>query len=228
MDRFIFPQGGGAASSLMGAAQHPLTTSASATRFMSKPKAEKKSHSEAESRRRKRINDHLVTLRSILPSKVKTDKATLLLETVQHVKELQQKFAEVGLPSESDTVSVSRCENADDDDEKKNDLVVKATVCCEDRAELNRDLVRVIRSVRGNMTRTEMATVGGRTKVVMDLKLGVESSGGDQEEIGRLKRGLRAVVENRVSGHSFGVGGRLTVSNKRGRFVMSDNGGMSN
>uniref|UniRef100_A0A7N1A387 BHLH domain-containing protein n=2 Tax=Kalanchoe fedtschenkoi TaxID=63787 RepID=A0A7N1A387_KALFE len=226
MDKFVFPQ---RASSFMAA---PMTTAMMmATRFATnKPKAEKKSHSEAESRRRKRINDHLTTLRGILPSKLKTDKATLLMETVQHVKELQQKFAEVAgsggeggmkplLPTETDTVSVSRCQ--DEEVGEKNNLFVKATVCCEDRPDLNRDLVQLVRSVQGKITRAEMASVGGRTKMVMTLKL---TGGGGEEELRRVRRGLMAVVENRASG-------RIGHS-KRGRFVMPNRtdgyGGMSN
>ncbi|CAM8911053.1 unnamed protein product [Rhodiola kirilowii] len=189
MDRFIFQHGG--SSFFMSP---PI--GAGATRFASKPKAAgKKSHSEAESRRRKRINDHLTTLRGILPSKLKTDKATLLMETVQHVKDLQRRFAEVAgafePPTESDNVSVSRCDN-------ENNVAVKATVCCEDRPELNRDLIHVIRSVRGKITRVEMASVGGRTKLLMTLKLGL---GDGEGEIRELRRGLMAVVENRASGH---------------------------
>ncbi|KAJ0703643.1 putative transcription factor bHLH family [Helianthus annuus] len=56
-------------------------------------------HSEAERRRRKRINGHLATLRSILPDTVKADKASLLAEVVRRVKEL--KTITAGLESTS-------------------------------------------------------------------------------------------------------------------------------
>ncbi|KAK6134031.1 hypothetical protein DH2020_032210 [Rehmannia glutinosa] len=53
--------------------------------------AASKSHSEAERRRRERINNHLAKLRSLLPSTTKTDKASLLAEVIQHVKELKRQ-----------------------------------------------------------------------------------------------------------------------------------------
>ncbi|KAG9136875.1 hypothetical protein Leryth_020604 [Lithospermum erythrorhizon] len=53
--------------------------------------AASKSHSEAERRRRERINNHLNKLRSILPSTTKTDKASLLAEVIQHVKRVEDK-----------------------------------------------------------------------------------------------------------------------------------------
>lgn len=85
MDRFVYQNG--LSSTFMAPIQqqqqqhyYPLTatTAMMSARFgkMSKLTAEKKSHSEAESRRRKRINDHLFTLRSILPSKVKVSLIT--------------------------------------------------------------------------------------------------------------------------------------------------------
>ncbi|KAE8704171.1 hypothetical protein F3Y22_tig00110458pilonHSYRG00111 [Hibiscus syriacus] len=49
--------------------------------------AASKNHSETEKRRRERINNHLAKLRSLLPSTTKTDKASLLAEVIQHVKE---------------------------------------------------------------------------------------------------------------------------------------------
>ncbi|KAG9450815.1 hypothetical protein H6P81_010780 [Aristolochia fimbriata] len=55
--------------------------------------AASKSHSEAERRRRQRINGHLATLRTLLPNAAKTDKASLLAEVVQRVKELRRHAA---------------------------------------------------------------------------------------------------------------------------------------
>lgn len=127
------------------------------------------------------------------------------METVQHVKELQRKFKEVvgvkmktQLPAEDDSVSLSPCENEKQDANDKR-RVVKATVCCEDRPELNQDLIQLLRLVKGTVTRAEMMTVGGRTKLVMTLKLGL-----GEAEIGRVRRGLLAVAENRLSGHLMG------------------------
>ncbi|XWS21407.1 hypothetical protein CRYUN_Cryun30bG0052700 [Craigia yunnanensis] len=183
-----------------------------------------KSHKEAERRRRQRINAHFSTLRSLLPNTTKTGKASLLAEVVHHVRELKRQVEDVGqrdsdgfctnsepelerswlFPGECDEASLSFC-----DEEGK---LLKATVCCEDRPGLNRDLSRVIRSVQAKVVRAEMTTVGGRTKSVVVMQWS-----GDKEEIGPLKRALKDVVENRVYGLVQGAG------SKRARVFGSDN-----
>lgn len=98
MDRFVYQNG--LSKTFMAPMQqqqqqqhyYPLTatTAMMSARFgkMSKLTAEKKSHSEAESRRRKRINDHLFTLRSILPSKVKVSLITCFFRLKNSVNRL--------------------------------------------------------------------------------------------------------------------------------------------
>nr|WIE96152.1 basic helix-loop-helix transcription factor [Loropetalum chinense var. rubrum] len=212
-------------SSIMKSTDGGDSTLSSGTTATRKSLAACKSHSEAERRRRQRINDHLTTLRTLLPNKTKTDKASLLAEVVQHVKELKKQAADVAagqdgdgcsssssgssdllwsFPSESDEVTLSFCEG-----------LVKATVCCEDRPGLNRDLTQAIRSVRARAVRAEMATVGGRTKNVVVMQCE------EDEDIGTLKRALKAVVDNRVSGS--GLAHMLSGIN-RGRFRGSING----
>ncbi|XP_028789806.1 transcription factor bHLH30-like [Neltuma alba] len=171
-----------------------------------------KSHREAERRRRQRINAHLSTLRSLLPNAVKSDKASLLAEVVRHVKELRKQADDVtrhhdgdssgstisgesrsdpgdseqwAFPGESDEATVSYCDGGG---ERK---LVKATLCCEDRPNLNRDLEEAIRSVRAKAVRAEMMTIGGRTKSVVV----VQWTAGE-EEVGALERALTAVVES--------------------------------
>uniref|UniRef100_A0A2C9U0Z1 BHLH domain-containing protein n=1 Tax=Manihot esculenta TaxID=3983 RepID=A0A2C9U0Z1_MANES len=189
-----------------------------------------KSHKEAERRRRQRINAHLSTLRTLLPSTTKTDKASLLAEVVHHVKELRSQAAHVArhqdtdgscsiscsvrgaepehfcaFPGESDEATLSYC-----DGEVKTMMV---SVCCEDRPGLNRDLSHAIRLVRARAVRAEMMTVGGRTKSVVVLQWASGGDGGD-DEVGILRRALKAVVENRVSGSGLG---QVVHGNKRVR-----------
>ncbi|KAK7301109.1 hypothetical protein RJT34_11970 [Clitoria ternatea] len=181
-----------------------------------------KTHREAERRRRQRINAHLSTLRSLLPNAAKSDKASLLGEVVQHVKRLRKEADDVAcgesssscsgepgsvgseawaFPGESDEATVGHCEARR----------VKATVCCEDRAGLNRDLNNAIRSVRGKAVRAEMMTVGGRTKSVVVVEWPEEA----REEVEALERALKAVVENRaLVGYGMGP---VVLGKKRGR-----------
>ncbi|OMO50735.1 hypothetical protein CCACVL1_30290 [Corchorus capsularis] len=188
-----------------------------------KPTDACKSHKEAERRRRQRINAHLSTLRSLLPSTTKTDKASLLAEVVHHVRELRRQVEDVArreggglrsnnqteleswpFPGECDETALSFCD--------KEGKLLKATVCCEDRPGLNRDLSRAIRSVQARVVRAEMTTVGGRTKSVVVMQWN-----GDEEKIGPFKRALKDVAENRVSGLAHGAG------SKRARVFGSDN-----
>lgn len=119
-------------------------------------------------------------------------------------------------PDESDEASlISYC-----DGEAK---LVKATVCCDDRPGLNRDMARAIRSVRLRPVRAEMMTVGGRTKNVVVMQCGGPSGGGGgEEDIRALRRALKAVAVNRAS--SSGLG-QMVYGNKRARVYGSVNDG---
>ncbi|PSS36668.1 Transcription factor bHLH30 like [Actinidia chinensis var. chinensis] len=165
-----------------------------------KAAAASKIHSEAERRRRKRINGHLATLRTLLPHAVKTDKASLLAEVVQRLRDLKKTIAELAdiggdsesclyhmLPSETDELKLCHVEG------DPQGALIKATLCCDDRPELISEVTRAVRSVAGTVVRAEMATVGGRIKSVLWIQ--VKSSGGG-EGLGMLRRALKVVVED--------------------------------
>ncbi|XP_047046627.1 transcription factor bHLH30-like [Lolium rigidum] len=141
-----------------------------------------RSHSEAERKRRQRINAHLATLRTLVPSASRMDKAALLGEVVRHVRELRGRAddATEGLavvPGEGDEVGVEEetedrtwLRRPDDDDDSRWRRRVRAWVCCADRPGLMSDLGRAIRSVgTARPVRAEIATVGGRTRSVLEL-----------------------------------------------------------
>ncbi|KAM0876941.1 hypothetical protein ACQ4PT_035830 [Festuca glaucescens] len=139
-----------------------------------------RSHSEAERKRRQRINDHLATLRTLVPSASRMDKAALLGEVVRHVRELRGRAddATEGLavvPGEGDEVGAEEDRSwlrrtDDDDDESRWRRRVRAWVCCADRPGLMSDLGRAVRSVgTARPVRAEIATVGGRTRSVLEL-----------------------------------------------------------
>ncbi|KAJ8541309.1 hypothetical protein K7X08_002125 [Anisodus acutangulus] len=151
-------------------------------------------HAVAERKRRERINSHLHTLKKLFPYLPKKDKPRVLTEAVTQLKELRKNVAQqlelssLFLPSENDVVIVNYCDNEE--------RTIKATICCEDRPGLNRDISSAIRSVQGRMIKAEMATVGGRTKAEMVVVLG--KANGGEKDVGQLKRALKAVVENRA------------------------------
>ncbi|KAK9285471.1 hypothetical protein L1049_024665 [Liquidambar formosana] len=167
-----------------------------------------KKHSEAEKRRRDRLNGHYATLRTLLPKTIKAHKASVLEETIRHVRELKKRAAELAaregsstgefvLPDATDEVKVGYCEG---------DLgVVKATVCCEEREGLMSDMTRALRSIRGKVVRAEMGTVGGRTKSVVWL----HGVAGGEDGLGTLSRALKVVI-NKPNTSCLGLGNKKT------------------
>ncbi|KAK8446252.1 hypothetical protein SEVIR_9G457766v4 [Setaria viridis] len=177
--------------------------------------AASKSHSEAERRRRERINAHLARLRSLLPNTTKTDKASLLAEVIQHVKELKRQTSEITeeacpLPTESDELTV----DASSDEDGR--LVVRASLCCDDRADLLPDLIRALKALRLRALKAEITTLGGRVKNVLVITgddsaaTGCEGAAADddqQEEapmspqhtVASIQEALRAVMERTAS-----------------------------
>ncbi|EFJ21310.1 hypothetical protein SELMODRAFT_412681 [Selaginella moellendorffii] len=134
--------------------------------------AASKSHSEAERRRRERINKHLSTLRTLLPNTAKTDKASLLAEVIERIKELKQQVAEISqfgpVPSDADELDVDVMESPVDEGGK---VLIKASICCADRPSLLTDLVRTLKSLHLRTVKAEMATMEGRTKNVFVMTI---------------------------------------------------------
>ncbi|XP_044492623.1 transcription factor bHLH30-like [Mangifera indica] len=161
--------------------------------------AASKSHSEAERRRRERINNHLAKLRSLLPSTTKTDKASLLAEVIQHVKELKRQTSLIAetspVPTEIDELTV----DASDEDGK---FVIKASLCCEDRSDLLPDLIKTLKALRLRTLKAEITTLGGRVKNVLFITDDEDSSSsGEQQQqqpqysISSIQDALKAVME---------------------------------
>lgn len=162
--------------------------------------AASKSHSEAERRRRERINNHLAKLRSLLPSTTKTDKASLLAEVIQHVKELKRQTSIIAesspVPTESDELSV---ENETDEDGR---FVIKASICCEDRADLLPDLIKTLKAMRLRTLKADITTLGGRVKNVLFITGDDQESNCDDEQmqpqeysISSIQEALKTVME---------------------------------
>uniref|UniRef100_A0ACD5Y6U1 Uncharacterized protein n=1 Tax=Avena sativa TaxID=4498 RepID=A0ACD5Y6U1_AVESA len=174
-----------------------------------------RSHSEAERKRRQRINAHLATLRTLVPSASRMDKAALLGEVVRHVRELRGRADDATqgvtvVPGEGDEVGVEEEEEdhwlrRPDDDESRWRRRVRAWVCCADRPGLMSDLGRAVRSVSSaRPVRAEIATVGGRTRSVLELDYvcdnDVAAAATDNDRavaLSTLRAALRTVLLNR-------------------------------
>lgn len=109
-------------------------------------------------------------------------------------------------PGETDEFTLGYC----DDTQRR---LVKATLCCEDRPGLNRELNRSILSVGARAVRFEMMTVGGRTKRVMFMEWAGGRDEDDDSFMRILGRALKDVMENRASTPYLG----RAVGSKRAR-----------
>ncbi|KAL8172196.1 hypothetical protein V2J09_024000 [Rumex salicifolius] len=178
-----------------------------------------RNHKEAEKRRRERINSHLDRLRSILPCSSKliwgflgklkffliwkqTDKATLLAKVVQRVRDLNQEASGIMkmtggggggilIPSERDEFSVHADENAIGD-KSSGELILRASLCCEDRSDLFSELTQVVNSLNLKTVRAEMSTLGGRTRNVLIVS-GDRCRG--EEYVAFLHDALKGIVQ---------------------------------
>jgi len=123
-----------------------------------------KSHSEAERRRRERINAHLTTLRSLVPCTDKMDKATLLAEVISRVNELKKIACEESqgflIPMDDDEVKVEQC----DDGAEDGTVSYRASLCCDYRPQLLSDLRQAIDNLQIELVNSEISTLGSRVK----------------------------------------------------------------
>ncbi|KAL3838645.1 hypothetical protein ACJIZ3_023236 [Penstemon smallii] len=176
-----------------------------------KAMAASNSHKEAERRRRKRINDHIATLKSILPNSIKTDKASLLGEAVRRVRELKKTAAELSATYDNNDIVSNNTKLKPimmfptETDELKLEVLddsglIKATMCCEDRPEMILDLIQALKSAKAKVVKAEMSTVGGRTKNVLwvrFIQLADDNVVGSESDVGlgTLRRALKIVMD---------------------------------
>ncbi|CAN8236099.1 unnamed protein product [Cochlearia groenlandica] len=157
--------------------------------------AASKSHSEAERRRRERINNHFTKLRSILPNTTKTDKASLLAEVIQHVKELKKETLVIEetsslVPTENNELTVAFTEDND------GRLVIKTTICCEDRFDLLQDMIKTLKALRLKTLKAEIITVGERVKNVLFVTRDEEGEDNMEEYcVETIEEALKVVME---------------------------------
>lgn len=142
------------------------------------------------------------------------DKAALLGEVVRHVRELRGEAdaaaagVAVAVPGEGDEVGVEEgqqhcfCHGGERERAAAaaNTRRVRAWVCCADRPGLMSELGRAVRSVSARAVRAEIATVGGRTRSVLELDVvGGHHDGEGTSTSSRpaLQAALRAVLLSR-------------------------------
>ncbi|KAH7533179.1 hypothetical protein FEM48_Zijuj04G0102800 [Ziziphus jujuba var. spinosa] len=179
-----------------------------------------KNHSEAEKRRRARINAHFDTLRSLIPGAKKMDKASLLAEVIKHFKELKRKAAEASeesvIPNDTDEVKVEQ-----DDELEGKPYSIRVSLSCNYRPGLLSDLRQALDDLHLIILKAEIATLGGRMKNVFVITSCKEENTKNGEvsqfHASSICQTLRSVL-NRFSDSEEFLG--TTVSNKRIRASM--------
>ncbi|KAL3644630.1 hypothetical protein CASFOL_009810 [Castilleja foliolosa] len=203
-----------------GSAPFGLQSELTAQEIMeAKALAASKSHSEAERRRRERINNHLAKLRSLLPSTIKTDKASLLAEVIQHLNDLKRQTTLIEetspVPTETDELTVDNYVSSDEDGK----WVIRASICCDDRPDLLPELIKTLKEMRLKTLKAEIITLGGRVKNVLFITGEDDNdhfnncfNGGDEDGvqehqqyciISAIEEALKAVME-KLSGDENG------------------------
>lgn len=178
-----------------------------------------KNHSQAEKRRRDRINAHLATLRKLVSNSDKMDKATLLGKVVEHIKELKSETMELSkvftVPTDLDDVIISLDSNTVG---SCNNIFIKASVCCEDRQELFSEIKQAFNSLRLTMVQADMTCLGGR--FICNFILCVTSNT-SENEITTIKQSLKILLGRIVSSSSYASSSNYRIKSKRQRFFCS-------
>lgn len=139
---------------------------------------------------------------------MQTDKASLLAEVIQHVKELKRQTCAIAetnpVPTETDELTV------DDAAEEGGRWVVKASICCEDRPDLLPELIKTLKSLRLRTLRAEITTLGGRVRNVLFITGEEDEDGGGEEEeewsVSSIHEALRGVMERNNNGDEGSAG----------------------
>ncbi|KAK3163952.1 hypothetical protein QOZ80_1AG0010630 [Eleusine coracana subsp. coracana] len=209
------------ASSAPPAVPPEMSSSSGSGRSATEAKA-LKIHSEAERRRRERINAHLATLRRMIPDTKQMDKATLLAMVVDQVKALKRKASEVTrsmpLPPESDEVSIE-CYTGDDAAGivgSNKILYIKASVSCDDRPDLIAGIIQAFHDLRLRALRADVSSLGGRVQHVFTL---CKEDGSTGASLRSLKEAVRQALAKVASPET--VYGSSPFQSKRQRILES-------
>ncbi|CAL4902775.1 unnamed protein product [Urochloa decumbens] len=166
-----------------------------------------KVHSEAERRRRERINAHLAALRRMIPDARQMDKATLPHKVVRQLKDLKRKAAEttqpLPIPAESNAITVDWYPSAAAAGYGRPAAAayIRASVSCDDRPGLLADLAGAFHGLRLRPLRADMASLGGRARCEFVLVL-CREEGGAASAAGRVKA-LEEGVRRALAGAAF-------------------------
>ncbi|KAI8001234.1 putative transcription factor bHLH107 [Camellia lanceoleosa] len=183
-----------------------------------------KSHSEAERRRRERINAHLATLRGLVPCTEKMDKATLLAEVISQVKQLKKTATESSkgliIPMDADEVRVEPEPNTEGD----RNISLRVSLCCDYRPELLSELKQALDALHLNVVKADISTLGSRVKNVLVFTSRKDTNGDNAEAcqllVNSVHRALSSIIDKGSASTEYSP--RTTLPNKRRRISFFD------
>ncbi|MED6155157.1 hypothetical protein PIB30_002886 [Stylosanthes scabra] len=184
-----------------------------------------KNHSEAERRRRERINGHLATLRGLVSSTDKMDKATILAKVISQVKELKKNAMEASkgllIPTDFDEVEVEPYEDGGEGDHGS--MSYKASICCDYGPEILSDLRHTIDALELQLVRAEISTLDGRMKNVFVYRCckgkGHNNNTDACQALARnLQKALSCVIEKASNSLEYSL--RASLPSKRRRICL--------
>ncbi|RWW43009.1 hypothetical protein BHE74_00051403, partial [Ensete ventricosum] len=141
------------------------------------------------------------------------EKAALLAQVISHVKKLKRNAAEINksctIPSDADEVRVEVETIA-------GKLIVRASLCCDDRPEILADLRQTLTGLHLKPVRAEISTLGGRMKNVLMMTSEGNFSNLDKHLfVASVHQALNSVLDRVNSREDFLP--RTSFANKRQR-----------
>lgn len=150
---------------------------------------------------------------------VQMDKAALLGSAIEHVKDLKRKATEISrgftIPTETDEVTVDY--ELPEDIISKDKMLIKASVCCDDRPEVFAELIRVFKGLRLSTVKADISSVGGRMKSNLILCNDNSDEKGVSVSPSTLKQSLNVVL-SRIASSS--AGSNCRIRSKRQRLLL--------
>ncbi|OEL24855.1 hypothetical protein BAE44_0014126 [Dichanthelium oligosanthes] len=151
------------------------------------------------------------------------DKAALLAEVITHVKKLKTSAARIrsshcAVPADADDVAVELViPDAASSSPSHGGLLVKATLSCDDGADVFADVKSALRPLRLRVVGSEVTTLGGRVRFTFLMSLPCDAPSGDAMRgvVESVRHALQSVLDKANSALEFAP--RASLLNKRRR-----------
>ena len=123
-------------------------------------------------------------------------------EVIQHLKELKRQTSIIveqsPVPTETDELII---DNTSDED---GNLVIRASLCCEDRSDLLPDLIKTLKALHLRTLKAEITTLGGRVKNVLFITGDQDPNNNDSTtnySVNMIQEAFKAVMEKTNGDH---------------------------